>query len=903
MFRPKIFYLVLVLLICLCATAFASILEILREIIVMFKPGVISLPEGSTKTPLDSVIITAPAVDSVLTHFNPELILKGFPEHDPVDTIAISPDGQVIKKLDLSLIYKIRLPEGVSRDSLIGILETLPEVIYAEPNGTAEFYSPVFPNDQYFGNQWGLYNTGQSGGVYRADINAPEAWEITTGNSAVKIGIIDWGIFGGHSDLSGKVSGDAEYSDPHGTHVAGIASAKTNNSIGVAGVDWNAQLISQNIAGQDITGVYNSIIDAVNSGANVLNNSWGLPSGYSTTVRSAFAYAYKMNRVSTVAMGNDGISVVKYPAGFGQGIIAVGATTDRDVKSVYSNTGNHIDVVAPGGINAYPDNNLRDIYSCWYGEASYRYLAGTSMASPFVTGLASLLKGYKSNLYNDDIEQIIRISADDVNSPTNPGWDEYLGTGRINARKALELLRHPYYLTQLTSSGAYRAGNTGVYSIAFFDVPELAPGVYFVKRYEVRKDVTLPRKFWGTNYVWGRGVATNGYSPESPNFGMGFSDAVPGSITSTTATLFSYVYEVWTLDGDYVGWVPCAPEDVSFAYSALGEPKLLASTVGASRSYIGASPWISVGWTDHNINERGYKLERKDATSNLWSEKASLDSNYTGWTDFNLVGSETYTYRVKSYNAHQISEYSNEKVIKARPHPPTDFEATVECMSYGYPKVIPASYESQTPPPSLYGTGPPLECTRHSNRVFLSWSMPVNQKLPVNYYVIKISGTGVLRYEGPIYTLADTLCLETQRAYRLNVFYFDSEGDTSYMSPELSVTTGRMDLCEIAPTPDKASISGNLPEIFFLGQNYPNPFNLETRIEYGLPEDAYVKLTIYDILGRKVKVLVDEFQSAGVRNVYWEGKNDRGEEVGSGIYFYRIQTGSFTKTAKMSLLK
>lgn len=94
-----------------------------------------------------------------------------------------------------------------------------------------------------------------------------------------------------------------------------------------------------------------------------------------------------------------------------------------------------------------------------------------------------------------------------------------------------------------------------------------------------------------------------------------------------------------------------------------------------------------------------------------------------------------------------------------------------------------------------------------------------------------------------------------------------------------------------------------LPTAFSLSQNYPNPFNPTTNISYALPANAYVRLTIYNILGQKVKTLVNGEEMAGYKNVIWDGKNDRGQEVSSGIYFYRIKAGSFTKTAKMSMLK
>jgi len=94
-----------------------------------------------------------------------------------------------------------------------------------------------------------------------------------------------------------------------------------------------------------------------------------------------------------------------------------------------------------------------------------------------------------------------------------------------------------------------------------------------------------------------------------------------------------------------------------------------------------------------------------------------------------------------------------------------------------------------------------------------------------------------------------------------------------------------------------------IPREFSLSQNYPNPFNPATTISYTLPVNSYVNLTVYNTLGQKVKTLVDDQQTAGYKQVVWKGKNDREQDVASGIYFYRIKAGSFTKTAKMNLLK
>jgi 5'-nucleotidase/UDP-sugar diphosphatase len=101
----------------------------------------------------------------------------------------------------------------------------------------------------------------------------------------------------------------------------------------------------------------------------------------------------------------------------------------------------------------------------------------------------------------------------------------------------------------------------------------------------------------------------------------------------------------------------------------------------------------------------------------------------------------------------------------------------------------------------------------------------------------------------------------------------------------------------------KTQSGENLPQAFELHQNYPNPFNPETQISYSLPEDAKVKLTIYNVLGQRVLVLVDGYQSAGMQTVIWDGRSENGEKVSSGIYFYKLQAGEIVQTKKMSLMK
>ncbi|MFQ6608343.1 MAG: S8 family serine peptidase [Fidelibacterota bacterium] len=500
-----------------------------QEVIVMFKPGVVEFPEGETEVQLPDVVFTAPAIENILERKSAEIIAKAFPNFTLDDTIGIARTGEIVKYPNLTHVYKIRFPQDVTIDEVAAELAIFSEVIFAERNGSAE--PDLYPDDPYFDNQynpgqggyqWNLLNTGQNGGTFDADSDAPEAWDMTTGSFNTRIAIIDGGVENWHEDLNGKVSGDTGWGwGGHGFHVAGIAAANTNNNIGIAGVDWNAQIISEKIVNTDDAGIYSAVMSAISSGAYILNNSWkltyddGSPGRYSTTVRIAFANAYKSNLFVAASMGNTGhtTNTVQYPAAFGQGITTVGATTRDDVRWYKSTYGNHIDVVAPGDqiISCVP-------YSTYLGHYDIR--SGTSMATPLVSGVAGLLLSENPDLYNDDIERIIRISTDKVPSMGGQAFTEEYGTGRINSRRALNYLQSPYVLNQWTANNGYTYGTPIEGNATFYGLDLPVDGEYWAIRHEVRETVTFPQSFAITPRVWGRGVATTGFSNDDPNFGM-----------------------------------------------------------------------------------------------------------------------------------------------------------------------------------------------------------------------------------------------------------------------------------------------------------------------------------------------------------------------------------------------
>jgi thermitase len=293
----------------------------------------------------------------------------------------------------------------------------LSEIEYAEPNYT--FKASYTPNDLYYSYQYGPQM-----------MQTPSAWEVTQSTAAVKIAILDTGVQLKHPDLAAKLVNGRDFVDGnlspndrngHGTHVAGIAGAVTNNAAGIAGVAPLASIMPVRVLGDDGSGsliqIANGIIYAVNQGAQVINLSLGSEAG-ARTLQNAIQYAWDRGSVIVAAAGNDNSSVPNYPAYY-PNVIAVASTSPADTKSSFSNYGSWVEVAAPG-----------DTILSTYPGSRYAYLSGTSMASPHVAGLAALLAAQGRS--NSQIRAIILRTADPVQ-----GTGEYWQYGRVNAARAV----------------------------------------------------------------------------------------------------------------------------------------------------------------------------------------------------------------------------------------------------------------------------------------------------------------------------------------------------------------------------------------------------------------------------------------------------------------------------------
>jgi|YNPBryBLVA2012_1023415.scaffolds.fasta_scaffold00175_12 subtilisin family serine protease len=291
-----------------------------------------------------------------------------------------------------------------------------------------EILPSLYPNDPLLNLEWGL-----------EAVAAPQAWGVTCGCPSALVAVVDSGVDLSHPDLAGKVRTDIDWdfvSDDdsaddgfgHGTHVAGIAAAATNNGTGVAGLGWEATVLPLRVLNDSGLGYADDVAEAIryatDHGAQVINLSLGGLGACPSYLQDAVNYAYARGVVVVAAAGNHGGSVPDgsfFPANCTH-VLGVAATEPGNTIAAYSNTGDHVSVAAPG----------TGIYSTLIG--GYGEKSGTSMAAPHVAGLAALVRAVYPAYTPDQVASAILDNASDLGAP---GWDPLSGCGQINAYAAL----------------------------------------------------------------------------------------------------------------------------------------------------------------------------------------------------------------------------------------------------------------------------------------------------------------------------------------------------------------------------------------------------------------------------------------------------------------------------------
>jgi subtilisin family serine protease len=354
-------------------------------------------------------------------------------------------------------------------------------VMYAEPNFEIKLSDPAntaapvsdfdareydsnLPNDPMFAEQWALNNTGQNGGKEKAHIDALKAWAKTKGSDKVVVAVLDTGVDFTHADLVSNMwfrpDNVPQYTDDelgtfndekgfnaqdninppmddngHGTHCAGIIGAEGNNDEGIAGINWNVQIMPLKFLGRGGFGSTKDAIEAINyavdrkqKGVNVriISASWG-STQYSKALEDSIRAAGEAGILFVAAAGNDGTSNDKrphYPSNYDlPNVISVAAMDRSDQIASFSNFGTKtVHIAAPG----------KDILSTWLND-QYREASGTSMATPYVSGVAALVLASESNLTVAKLRERLLTSVDKLDNLS----DKVQSGGRLNAAKAL----------------------------------------------------------------------------------------------------------------------------------------------------------------------------------------------------------------------------------------------------------------------------------------------------------------------------------------------------------------------------------------------------------------------------------------------------------------------------------
>lgn len=350
----------------------------------------------------------------VVVHFTPR------PSNQDLQKMLRKVDGYVKKDFKKAMIIKSR---SLSTEQLMRYFAEHPDSVYAEPNYL--LLPNKQPNDTYYKRyQWNLSQLGME-----------QSWEITEGSSQVIVAVVDTGVDLTHPEFKGKlvngynvinVGKRPQDDNGHGTHVAGIVAARTNNQDGIAGISWKSKIMPVKAIGADGSGsaidIAQGIEWAVDHGASIINLSVG---NYvsSAALKAACTYAYQNDVVLVAATGNDASEQPSYPAAFPE-VIGVSAVDQDENLADFSNYGKTVSLVAPGV----------DIPST-YIHKDYAALSGTSMACPHVAAVASLLRSVNPTLSNKQVRQILEKTATDLGTP---GKDSLFGYGYINVKKALQ---------------------------------------------------------------------------------------------------------------------------------------------------------------------------------------------------------------------------------------------------------------------------------------------------------------------------------------------------------------------------------------------------------------------------------------------------------------------------------
>ncbi|MCF8242892.1 MAG: S8 family serine peptidase [Melioribacteraceae bacterium] len=853
----------------------------------------------------------------------------------------------------LNRVAEITLHKKVNIFKMCRYLSRLPGIEWAEPKYVHK-KAVVTPNDPGYSEQW-----------YLPKISAEQAWDIETGNAEIVIAIVDDGINLTHNDLANNlwVNSDEildgtdtdgngfvddingwdfgqDDNDPtpdapnyHGTLVAGITSAETNNSIGIASIGYNSSLMPVKITDNNdlfVVDGFDGIVYAVDNGASIINCSWG-NYDYSILGKEVVDFAIENDVLVVAAAGNDGYDEIFYPAAY-DGVLSVGATSQTDEIWSATNYGTQVDLMAPG----------QDIYSTESGDG-YATASGTSLASPMVAGLAALVKNHFD--YNAlQVAEQIRATTDDIYT-VNPSLEYLLGSGRINAYSALTStgaksvrINNISYIDNGNGNGIIEIGEEFEIEIDFTNY--LAPSTsLIVNLISSNPNVTVNTSVFNVGSIGTLESFDNSSNP----FSISISESIsPGTDVNL---MVQYTADEYS-DFEWISFV-VSPE---YATQDANNVALTISSDGA------------LGYNDYPYWSEGIGFTYLDGLSLLYegafmygvSSSIVMDAAHS--TIFEpVVNDFTAQYPFTLSSPGDLADQQGRTIFNDG-SASGSLGITTDLRTYSYVDAPDNNYiilkyilrnQTDADVNNLYAG------------LFLDWDMDLDDwdddvvvyDMENNVGLVSDSDN---QFTGGITATVQAAGLVSSEDY--NFYAIQSDGgdggislDPFSTSNKFTALSNGLDKTTAGPNDISFVVSGGpftipannsiavafalgagndiaaasqsilnartkyadvlssvdrldeeVPSGFALKQNFPNPFNPSTKIEFQIPGNtsSVVNLTVFDLLGRKVRTLINKSMLPGNYIVTFDASG-----LASGIYFYKLQAGEFREIKKMILLR
>ena len=825
-------------------------------------------------------------------------------------------------------------------------------------------YTQAEPNDTYYADNWGHNNTAQlpkyvggSGhtgagvGTVGWDSDAQLAWDQAQGygSASIIIAIIDTGVDTTHPDLRLVTGYDFGDNDPdpmddsedpgHGTACAGVAAAKANNGIGVAGIAGGCSVMPLKVANSNgdlgFTAITNAITYAADNGARVISLSLGAEGGTGEgdipSTDYALEYAYSEGVVIFAATANSNASAIAYPSNHNK-VISVGASSPTGQrKSPSSSDGEYwwgsnygidipdhqgsVDIMAPtilpttditGSGNGY---DINSDYYMWFN--------GTSCACPYAAGVAALILSLKPTLTPAQVWDIMKNSATDMTIDGGAGWDRYTGYGMVNAHRALlqpaAITWAPTSFNQeltpdATASQNLTIGNTGE----------------IVLNYTLSKQVDSNPVL--TEDFENGGSIPTGWTQEYDSYNLNWAFTSGGINNTNPASAHS---------GDY---------NARLYYNNSTTPRTTKLVTPSMDLSAHANPVLSFWHTQASWygDQDQLKVYYKTSSGGPWTQIAHYTESITSWTQrtINLPNpSATYYVAFEGITDYGYGVCIDDVSIGSSSYTPSWLTLngvdTVSGSVNGVTKdtdVIAVGFNSTGLAAGTYTTSLSLTSNSSSNpSISIPVTLQVEASLPVqlssftaaisaeNYVNLTwvtqtetgVQGFYVLRGGNDELAAATTvseLIQATNTSQQQTYFFTDDElcEDGTYwywlQNSDLDGTVDYHGPISIAFT----TVGGEIPSIPLvtaLNPAYPNPFNPSTTLSYSLAEPSQVEIDIYNQRGQIVRSYSKEHSAPGHYSFSFDGRDHSGVPLSSGVYLYRMRAGTFSQFRKMVLCK